>query len=62
VQDIGKSTLSILAAENGYQETAIDMGGVTLKAVHRQLTTTAKDDLSRVLRWLEESTAEDLAN
>jgi hypothetical protein len=61
VQDIGKSALFTLASENGYQETAMNMdGGGTLEVVHRQPTTTAVDDLSRLLRWLEESTTEDL--
>ena len=48
MQDIGKSTLSILAAEDGYQETAMDMDGGTLEVVPRQPTTTAVDDLLRV--------------
>ena len=36
------------------------MEGGSMEVAHRPPTETAVDDLSRVLRWLDESTAEDL--
>ena len=59
-QDSENSPLPIRAAEDGYQETAMDMDGGSMEVAHRQPTERAVDDLSRVLRWLDESTAEDL--
>jgi hypothetical protein len=38
----------------------MDMDGGTLEVIHNQPTATVVDDISRVLRWLDESMAENL--
>ena len=59
-QDSENSPLPTRAAEDDYQATVMEMEGGSMEVAHRPPTETAVDDLSRVLRWLDESTAEDL--
>ena len=59
-QDSENSPLPTRAAEDDYQATVMEMDRGSMDVAHRPPTETAVDDLSRVLRWLDESTAEDL--
>ena len=59
-QDSENSPLPTRAEEDDYQATAMEMEGGSMEVAHRPRTETTVDDLSRVLRWFDESTAEEL--
>ena len=59
-QDSENSPLPTRAEEDDYQATAMEMEGGSMEAAHRLRRETTVDDLSRVLRWFDESTAEEL--
>ena len=59
-QDSGNSPLPTRAEEDDYQATDMEMEGGSMEVAHRPRTETTVDDLSRVLRWFDESTAEEL--